>query len=103
VGFQQKFPAFYSRESGLKNSLKLNAPEEIVEFARAHWDMGFKSAILVTNPVPKADAVPKAEMDPIIARASRGRKRSAQARPLPPPAINELTPGKSLNATLPAE
>lgn len=105
VGFQsEEFPAFYSRESGLKNSLKLNAPEEIVEFARAHWNLGLKSAILVTNPVPKSDAIPKADMDPIIARASteaQQKKIGGQAlTPFLLQRINELTSGKSLNANL---
>jgi pseudouridine-5'-phosphate glycosidase len=105
VGFQSDdFPAFYSRESGLKNSLKLDTAEEIVEFAGAHWDTGLRSAILVTNPVPKSDAIPRAEMDPIIARASaEAQQKKIGGQMLTPfllQRINELTSGKSLNANL---
>ena len=105
VGFQTgEFPAFYSRESGLKTSLKLDTPEEIVAFALAHWGAGLKSAILVTNPVPKADAIPKAEMDPIIAKASseaKQQKITGQAlTPFLLDRIRELTSGKSLHTNL---
>src|SRR5512147_3120678 len=44
VGFQtDEFPAFYSRESGLKVSVRLDTPEEIVDFARTHWGAGMRS------------------------------------------------------------
>src|SRR5512147_1345340 len=53
VGFgTDEFPAFYSRESGLDVSVRLDTPGQIVEFARAHWKTGLQSAVLVTNPVP---------------------------------------------------
>ena len=71
VGYQtDDFPAFYSRESGLKVSVRLDTPEEIVKLAQTHWGMGMQSAILVTNPLPVEDAIPRSEMDPIIAEAS---------------------------------
>ena len=47
-----EFPAFYSRESGLDVSLRLDNPQEIVEFAKAHWSTGLQSAVLVANPIP---------------------------------------------------
>src|SRR5512142_2277458 len=34
-----EFPAFYSRQSGLEVSLRLDSPAEIAEFAEAHWSM----------------------------------------------------------------
>src|SRR5512144_154905 len=41
-----QFPAFYSRDSGLDVSLRLNTPVEIADFVQAHWSMGMQSAIL---------------------------------------------------------
>jgi pseudouridine-5'-phosphate glycosidase len=62
VGYQtDEFPAFYSRESGLGVSVRLDTPKEIAEFAQAHWNLGMRSAVLVTNPVPLTDAIPKSE------------------------------------------
>jgi pseudouridine-5'-phosphate glycosidase len=41
IGYQtDEFPAFYSRQSGLKTSLRLDTPEEITKFAATHWELG---------------------------------------------------------------
>lgn len=105
VGYgTDKFPAFYSRESGLDVSAQLDSPQEIVDFAKAHWDAGLQSAVLVTNPVPQADAIPKSEMDPLIDKASKeARERGIQGKDVTPfllQRINELTNGKSMRANL---
>jgi pseudouridine-5'-phosphate glycosidase len=99
-----EFPAFYSRESGLGVSLRLNSPQEIVYFAKTHWNAGMQSAVLVVNPVPAADAIPKAEMDPVIARASReAKEQKVHGKELTPfllKRISELTKGESMKANL---
>lgn len=99
-----EFPAFYSRDSGLDVSVKLETPQEIVEFAKAHWSTGQQSAVLVTNPVPSADAIPKAVMDPHIEKAieeARGKKiHGKELTPFLLQRINELTKGKSMQANL---
>ncbi len=105
VGFQtDEFPAFYSRESGLGVSVRIDSPEEIAVFAQAHWNMGMSSAILVTNPVPEADAIPKAEMDPFIERASaEAVQKGIHGQAVTPfllQRINELTDGRSMRANL---
>src|SRR5512144_1918831 len=58
------FPAFYSRQSGLSASVRLDTPQEVVDFAKAHWSTGLQSAVLVANPVPLADAISRSEMEP---------------------------------------
>ena len=105
VGYRtDNFPAFYSRESGLKVSVKLDTPDEIVQLAQAHWQMGMRSAILVTNPVPAEDAIPKAEMDNFIAQASQEAiqkgKRGQELTPFLLQRISELTRGRSLNTNI---
>ncbi len=105
VGYQtDEFPAFYSRESGLGVSARLDSPKEIADFARAHWNLGMRSAILVTNPIPESDAISRSEMDPIIARASEEAiKHGIQGQKLTPfllSRISELTNGKSLKSNL---
>jgi pseudouridine-5'-phosphate glycosidase len=99
-----EFPAFYSRESGLDVSINLDNPQDIVEFARAHWNAGLQSAVLVANPVPLADAIPKSEMEPIIERASKeAKEKYIHGQALTPfllQRINELTSGKSMRANL---
>lgn len=98
------FPAFYSRESGLDVSIKLDTPQDIVEFAKAHWEAGMHSAVLVTNPVPPDDAIPQAEVEPYIAQASKdAQKKKIHGKELTPfllERINELSRGQSLRANL---
>lgn len=105
VGYgTDEFPAFYSRESGLDVSVRLDTPQQIVEFARAHWDAGLHSAVLVTNPVPETAAISKSEMEPYIQQANReAHAQGVHGKALTPfllPRISELTGGKSMRANL---
>ena len=105
VGYgTDEFPAFYSRESGLDVSVRLDTPQEIVEFAQAHWKAGLSSAILVANPVPGADAIPASEMEPIIEKASgEAQEKKIHGKELTPfllARISELTEKKSMAANL---
>ncbi len=99
-----EFPAFYSRESGLDVSIRLDTPQEIVEFAKAHWSSGLQSAVLVANPVPLADAIPGSEMEPIIETASQeAQGKHIHGKELTPfllQRISELTKGRSMQANL---
>jgi pseudouridine-5'-phosphate glycosidase len=105
VGYQtDEFPAFYSRESGLNVSARLDAPEEIAAFAQAHWKLGMRSAVLVTNPVPEMQAITKSEMEPMILKASaEAIKQGIHGQALTPfllSRISELSEGKSLRTNL---
>jgi len=105
VGYgTDEFPAFYSRESGLDISVRLDSPEEIVQFAKAHWGAGLQSAVLVANPVPKGEAIPKSEMEPLIRQASKeAMEQGIHGKKITPfllERINKLTNGKSMKANL---
>jgi len=105
VGYQtDKFPEFYSRNGDLNVSVRLDKPEEIAEFAKAHWSLGLHSAVLVTNPIPESDAIPKSEMEPIIQQASKEAiEKKIHGQALTPyllQRISELTNEKSLRANL---
>jgi len=105
VGYQtDAFPAFYSRDSGLKASVKLDTADEIVKLAGAHWEMGMPSAILVTQPVPAGDEIPKPEMDHYILQASQDAiqkgKRGQDLTPFLLQRISELTDGRSTRTNL---
>lgn len=105
VGYQtDEFPAFYSRESGLKVSVRLDSPKEIADFARAHWKIGMNSAVLVANPIPQTESISRSEMEPIIAKASSEAVAQAiHGQALTPfllGRISELTKGRSLQANL---
>lgn len=99
-----EFPAFYSRESGLNVSARLDSPKEIADFAKAHWNLGMRSGVLVTNPIPEGEAIPKSKMEPMIAQASAEAIAQGihgqQLTPFLLSRISELTKGKSLKANL---
>lgn len=105
VGYQtDHFPAFYSRESGLEVSVRADSPEEIVAIAKTHWETGLQSAVLVANPVPEAESVPRSEMEPVIETAVREAHekgiRGKEVTPFLLQRIAELTGGKSMRANL---
>ncbi|MFZ5885799.1 MAG: pseudouridine-5'-phosphate glycosidase [Chloroflexota bacterium] len=105
VGYQTKrFPAFYSRESGLDVSARADSAEEIVALAQAHWEAGLQSAVLVANPVPEAEAVPRSEMEPVIGKAVReAQEKGIHGKEVTPyllQRIAELSGGKSMRANL---
>jgi pseudouridylate synthase len=99
-----EFPAFYSRDSGLDVSVKLETPQEIVDFAKAHWSTGLQSAVLVANPVPAGAAIPKSVMEPHIKKAiQEAHNQDIHGKEVTPfllKRVSELTEGKSMQANL---
>ncbi len=99
-----EFPAFFSRSSGFKTSARVDSPQEAAEFARAHWEIGMSSAVLVCQPISEADEISREEIDPIEEQASREaqeQKISGQAlTPFLLQRVNELTNGKSMRANI---
>ena len=99
-----EFPAFFSRASGLKTSARVDTPQEAADFARAHWDLGMPSAVLVCQPIPEENEIPRAEIDPIEEIASReAQEKNIRGQALTPfllQRVNELTSGKSMRANL---
>ena len=105
VGYQtDAFPAFFSRDSGLKVSVKLETPDEIVKLAQAHWKMGMRSAILVTQPVSSGDDLPKSDVDKWNEQAHKdAAAKKINGQELTPfllQRINDLSNGRSLRANL---
>jgi pseudouridine-5'-phosphate glycosidase len=99
-----EFPAFFSRQSGFKTSARADSPQEVAAFARAHWEIGMPSAILVCQPIPAENEIPRSEIDPIEEIASReAQEKRISGQALTPfllQRVNELTNGKSMRANL---
>jgi len=105
IGYKtEEFPAFYSLESGLKVSVRLDSPEAITKFWRTQLSIGLLNAILVANPIPKADSIPSNEMEPVIEKASNEAiDKNIHGQELTPfllERISELTNKKSMRANL---
>jgi pseudouridine-5'-phosphate glycosidase len=70
VGYQcNEFPAFYSPNSGLTLNFSADSPQQIAAIARAQWDIGIHSAVLVANPPPAESALPRDAIEAIIQQA----------------------------------
>jgi len=105
IGYQtDEFPAFYSAESGLPVSARLDTPQEVADFAKAHWELGLKSAVLVCQPPPAATALPRQAVEGVIQQARQeARQRNIYGQALTPfllQRLNELTGGATLRANL---
>jgi pseudouridine-5'-phosphate glycosidase len=103
VGYRTDvFPAFYSRESGLDVTMRLDSPEAVAKYWAAHKSMGAGSAVLVANPIPEAWAIPYSEMEPLINRASgEAKEQMLRGQALTPfllRRVSELSDGRSMAA-----
>lgn len=66
---QENFPAFWSRDSALPASLRVDSIDEIVRFMNARESLGIEGGILIGNPVPETNEIPRQTMDGIIKQA----------------------------------
>ena len=70
IGYQAaELPAFYTRESGFNVDYRLDTPAAIAEALRVKWALGLAGGAVVANPIPAADAMPKADIDAAIEQA----------------------------------
>jgi pseudouridine-5'-phosphate glycosidase len=105
IGYQtSKFPAFYSRDSGLKVDFQLDSPAEIARFAKLHWELGLSSAVLVTVPVPEESAIPATEMEGFINQALEEMEhqgvKGAASTPFLLSKVSELSGEKSMSSNI---
>ncbi|KAI5210156.1 IdgA domain protein [Aureobasidium subglaciale] len=63
------FPAFWTRESGLKSPMVLEDEVTAAAVIHAHKSLGLQSGLLFANPIPEAFSIAKAEMDKVIDEA----------------------------------
>jgi pseudouridine-5'-phosphate glycosidase len=100
------FPAFWSRDSGLRAPMRLDTAQEIAAFIAVHRELRSSGGILVANPVPHEAEIPYAHMTGIIAGAvddaARAGVRGKAVTPWLLDRILTLTGGRSLetNAAL---
>ncbi len=54
-----RFPAFYTRDSGFGVDCRIDSAAELAELLRTQWALGLESGLVVANPIPRGH-----EMDP---------------------------------------
>jgi pseudouridine-5'-phosphate glycosidase len=105
VGYgTDEFPAFYSRESGLKLDARADSPEEVAHMVQAMSAMEFPSGMLVCVPCPAEAARPREEMERAIEialhEAGTQGVRGKGVTPFLLARVAELTHGESQAANL---
>ncbi len=97
-----ELPAFYSRTSGLPVDRRADNPAEVVEIARAHWEIGLSTGLLVVVPVPVEDEIPADEIAVVIEEALvAGAELSGKAvTPFLLQRIARQSAGRSLRANI---
>jgi pseudouridine-5'-phosphate glycosidase len=105
VGFEtDEFPAFWSRQSGLPCPLRLDDPAEIAKFHQMRQTLGWEGGMMIANPVPDADEIPRNEMETDILEAiDEANRRNVTAKDVTPfvlSRIAELTRGRSLQTNI---
>jgi pseudouridine-5'-phosphate glycosidase len=98
------FPAFWSRDSGLKSPLMLNSPAAIANFQKTRDLLGIDGGMLIANPVPEASEIPREEMEIYIKRALDNADRDGiigkAVTPYLLDSIYHITDGRSLETNI---
>jgi pseudouridylate synthase len=97
-----EMPAFFSRRSGLPVDARLDTPEEAAAIIVARRRLGLQSGLLITAPVPEADACDPDEAEAAIAQATQEADAAGIHGPAATPwllrRVVELTDGRSMRA-----
>ncbi|GAB1725088.1 hypothetical protein NU195Hw_g6810t2 [Hortaea werneckii] len=99
---QVDFPAFYTRDSGVKSPVVLRDEEEAASVVHAHMALGLQSGLHFANPIPEEHSIPFAQMETAIAQALSEAKaagaKGAAITPIILAKIKEITGDKSVAA-----
>ncbi|MDR7333207.1 pseudouridine-5'-phosphate glycosidase [Roseateles asaccharophilus] len=97
---QDNFAAFFTPDSGLKADFRMDDADTQARFIRAKWALGLSGGVVVSNPVPAAQAMPREEIDAITAQAlAEADHQGIQGKAITPfllARIKALTGGRSL-------
>ena len=105
IGYQtNEFPAFFSRESGLNITHRVESPAEIVDVFINQIRLGFHNALLITNPIPESQELKKSTIDGFIQEALTDAEKDdihgAATTPYLLDKVSKISSGKSLTANL---
>ena len=105
IGYRtDRFPAFFTRDSGLPVDFRMDTPEEVAAVIAMQTTLGYQGGMVVTNPIPEAAAMDSAEINGIIERALRAANTEGitgkRVTPFLLDRIKQLTDGRSLVANI---
>jgi pseudouridine-5'-phosphate glycosidase len=101
---QDAFPAFWSRDSGLRAPLRADTAEAVAAAHRMRARLGLPGGQLVANPIPRKAEIPRAEIVPAIeaalAEAAAAGVAAKDVTPFLLDRLNTITAGRSLAANI---
>ena len=105
IGFgTEELPAFYTRQSGFKVDYRIDTPAELAKVFKASHEMGLKSGMLVTNPIPEEFAMPletiNSAIDQAISECNAKGIKGKETTPFLLARVAELTGGDSLASNI---
>jgi len=99
-----RFPAFYHRDSGLPVDRRFETVEELGAAVRLHFSLGLGTGVLVANPIPEADELPREAYERALAEAlSAAAREGVRGRAVTPFLLERMrtgTGGESVRANL---
>ena len=99
-----RFPAFYTRDSGFPLALSVEDVPTLARVLRAHWRIHPNVGVLIANPIPEEFALDPAVVEEGIARAlDDARQQGVRGKSLTPfllKRLDEITEGKSVEANV---
>ena len=100
----EELPAFYTRQSGFRVDYRIDTPAELAAAFKAGHEMGLKSGMLVTNPIPEEFSMPKEVIDKAIDQAidecNANGIHGKETTPFLLDKIQKLTGGDSLKSNI---
>lgn len=105
LGFgTDELPAFYTRSSGLKVDYAIKDYEDGARIVKAKEELGLRSGILITNPIPEEYSMPAEEINAVIEKAIREMDekgiKGKECTPFLLARIAEITGGDSLASNI---
>ena len=98
------FPAFYCRSSGLTLDHRCDTPEQAAAIIAAQAELPGAGGLVIANPIPKADALDRSEVDAAIEQAiGEATEQGIGGKDVTPfllARLAEITGGRSLDANI---
>ncbi len=105
IGFRtDEVPGFFTRHTGIPLPARVESAGEVVAAWEAGRALGLPGALLILNPLPEGDALPRAVVDRAVeealAQARREAVRGSATTPFLLAAVERATQGASLRANV---
>ena len=105
IGYRtDRFPAFFTPDSGLAVDARLDEPEEIARVMRMQWRLGLVGGLVIANPISAASQSTRERVERATSQAlDEARAQGVAGKALTPfllERVNALTGGESLASNI---